>query len=98
MLEPGVYHVRIVARYTVGKTWRDRLTDSLHVLFLGGQLDGVEVVVAETELFRSRFGEVAPVDVDRLADEILRPASEMIIDGHAIEVVQPRKGLDSAHE
>jgi hypothetical protein len=85
-----------IPRYSDVETWRDRYTNALHVRYLGGQLDGVEVVVREDELQTNRYdwSQYVPVDVDELAEDILLPASEQVIDGSY--VIVPRSALSDA--
>lgn len=85
-----------MARYSDVEVRRDRITNALHIRYLGGQLDGVEVVVTEDELRRDPWGQFQPVNVDALASAILLPASQVVLEGYAVEVVQPRLALPPA--
>jgi len=73
----------------------DLRTNVLTVRYSGGRLDGVVVEVHDRELRRREgrgYGpvEFEPVDVDALAQEIVGPASETVIEG-LYAVVQPSR-------
>jgi len=68
----------------------ERRTNTLHISFFGGQLDGVKVAIPDTELRRRSSWYLGdgfePVNVDALAADILRPAADLVIEG---VIVQP---------
>jgi hypothetical protein len=84
-----------VPRYSDFKVRRDFDTNTLYVRFFGGQLDEVEVAIRENELRPAGGGWYEPVDVDQLADQILAPAREQIVEGSYIVVPSQRELSDN---
>lgn len=79
--------------YSEIRMWRDPRENSLTVRYLGGLLDGTEVKIQDWELL-SR-GAVVQVDVNELAAQLLKPASEQVIVGECWEVRPERLALPS---
>ena len=77
--------------YSEVRTRRDFTDNSLTVRYLGGLLDGTEVKVEDWELLQR--GAVVQVDVDALAAELRKPASEQVIAGQCWEIHPERLAL-----
>lgn len=82
--------------YSEIRMWRDSRDNSLTVHYLGGLLDGTTVKVEDWELLKR--GVVVQVDVDELAAELLKPASELVLAGQCVEVQSERYALPSMYD